>query len=111
MILSDLLHSTVFDADGQDLGRVIDARFVIDGAPGLLRAEARLAGLIVSPHSGSSFLGYERTGTNRPWPIAELLRRRHRGSFLVQWHDIAMLDDDVVTLRPDYTRYSPALPS
>lgn len=109
MILSDLIHNTVLDPDGQKLGRVIDARFVIDGKPGPLLADARLAGLIVSPRSGSSFLGYERRDITSPWPIAQLLRSRHRGSFLVTWDDIARLDDDTVHLRPGYHRYSPAL--
>jgi hypothetical protein len=86
------------------LGRVIDARFVVDGTPRQLLADARLAGLIVSPHSGSSFLGYERTDTRAPWPIADYLRWRHRGSFLVAWDDIALLDDDIVQLRPGFVR-------
>lgn len=109
MILSDLLQNEVRSPDGDRLGRVIDARFVIDGAPSPLLSDARLAGLIVSPHSSSSFLGYERLGTRRPWPIAGFLRWRHRGSFLVEWPDIARLDDGVVHLRPGYRRRSPAL--
>lgn len=109
MILSDVLHSTVLSDTGQKLGTVIDARFVIDGAPGPLLAKSRLAGLIVSPRSGSSFLGYERLDTDSPWPIARLLRRRHRGSFLVEWADIARFDDEIVHLRADYRRVSPAI--
>lgn len=109
MILSDIIHSRVLDPQGLKLGTVIDARFVIDGTPGPLLADARLAGFIVSPHSGSSFLGYERLDTRSPWPIAQLLRWRHRGSFLVTWDDIASLDDGEVRLRPGFTRHSPAL--
>jgi hypothetical protein len=99
MILSDILHSTVLDAAGGKLGQVIDARFVIDGAPGPLLADARLAGLLVSPHSGSSFLGYERVDDRRPWIIADLLRYRHRGTFFVEWSEIARFDNGVVRLR------------
>jgi hypothetical protein len=109
MILSDLLGNPVHDSDGRLLGHVIDARFVIDGAPHDLLADARLAGLVVSPHTGSSFLGYERTADRRPWLIADLLRWRHRGSFFVAWADIALLAHDRVGLRPDFVRRSPAL--
>ena len=60
MILGDLLGTPVHDDDGVRLGRVADARFVVDGAPRRLMADARLVGMVVSPHSWSSFLGYER---------------------------------------------------
>ncbi|WP_378147775.1 PRC-barrel domain-containing protein [Cnuibacter sp. UC19_7] len=109
MILSDLLKNEVHDSEGRMLGRVIDARFVIDGAPGELLADARLAGFVVSPRSGSSFLGYERTADRRPWLIADLLRRRHRGSFFVAWDDIARLSEGRVDLRPGFQRRSPSL--
>jgi sporulation protein YlmC with PRC-barrel domain len=110
MILSDLLGRPVLDADGRTLGRVLDARFVIDGAPTQLLAEARLAGLIVSPHTGTTFLGYERTDENSPWLIATFLRWRHRGSFYVRWEDIQRLTEKGVVFVPEYVRRSPALP-
>lgn len=109
MILSDVLHSTVLSDEGMKLGIVIDVRFVVDGAPGPLLADARLSGLIISPRSGSSFLGYERLDTNKPWLIAQLLRRRHRGAFLIEWEDFARFDDGVVHLRTGYRLVSPAL--
>ena len=109
MILGDLLGVFVFDDGGTRLGRVADARFVVDGAPRQLLSEARLLGLVVSPHSWSSFLGYERNSLTRPWPLPKLLRWRHRGSFFVMWEDIAVLGDQSVRLRPGYTAYSPAL--
>ncbi|MBT2530930.1 PRC-barrel domain-containing protein [Arthrobacter sp. ISL-48] len=109
MILGDLLGTPVYDSDGGRLGRVADARFVVDGAPQQLMAEARLLGLVVSPHSVSSFLGYERTGVNQPWPLAQMLEWRHRGSFLVMWEDIAMIGEKSVRLREGFTAYSPAL--
>jgi sporulation protein YlmC with PRC-barrel domain len=111
MILSDLLHSSVHDSSGIEVGRVVDARFVIDGAPHQLLADARLEGLIVSPHSGSSFLGFERTDANAPWPIVALLRWRHRGAFLVAWSDIAVIDTERVELRPGFERLPVTLPS
>jgi hypothetical protein len=109
MILGDLLGTPVHDAHGTRLGRVADARFVVDGTPGQLMAEARLLGLVVSPHSAASFLGYERTGLTQPWPLAGILRWRHRGSFLVMWADIASISADSVQLRDDFTAYRPDL--
>ena len=111
MILSELLRRPVHDSTGAALGKVLDVRFVIDGAPGPLLAEARLAGLIVSPHSGTAFLGYERTDANAPWLIASLLGWRHRGTFLAAWADVHRIDDHSITLRPAYHRYSAHLPT
>ena len=108
MILGDLLGRGVYDSDGVKLGRVADARFVVDGAPQQLMAEARLLGLVVSPHSVSSFLGYERTAVTQPWPLPQMLSWRHRGSFLVMWEDIAVMGESV-RLREGFTAYSPEL--
>lgn len=104
MILSDLLGLPVFDAEGRRLGRVIDARFVLAGTPSALLPGAQLHALLVSPHSSSSFLGYERSGVTAPWPIGALLSWRHRGSFFVAWEDIAMVAEDAIHLRPHFTR-------
>ena len=104
MILSDLLGQPVLDADGERLGRVIDARFVLDGTSSSFLPGARLHALLVSPHSASSFLGYERTGVTAPWPIGAILSWRHRGSFFVAWEDIALVAEDSVHLRPGFTR-------
>jgi sporulation protein YlmC with PRC-barrel domain len=109
MILSDLLGSPVVSAEGERLGRVVDARMVLDGPPDGLLAAARLYGLVVSPHSHSSFAGYERTGVDAPALIARFLRWRARGSFLVLWTDLASFTDDVIHLRSGATLYSPRL--
>lgn len=84
-------------------------RPIVDGAPQQLLAEARLLGLAVSAHSAASFLGYERTGLSQPWPLARILRWRHRGSFLVVWEDIAQLGVESVRLREGFTSYNPKL--
>ncbi|HEY0215391.1 MAG TPA: PRC-barrel domain-containing protein [Cellulomonas sp.] len=110
MILSDLLDSPVRTADGTPLGYVVDVRFVLDGAPGPLLAAPRLHGLLVSPRTGSSFLGYERSDARSPWPVAHWLRWRHRGTFLAHWTDVAGVDDAGVHLRPDAGRYDARLP-
>ena len=104
MILSDLLGRPALDADGNRVGVVIDARFVLDGAPSVLLAGARLHALLVSPHTASSFLGYERSGVTAPWPIGAFLSWRHRGSFFVAWEDVAMVGEDAVHLRTDFVR-------
>jgi hypothetical protein len=109
MLLSDVLNAVVVDAAGHRVGHVIDARFRLEG-----RADprkARLLGLVVSPRSASSFLGYERTGQTRPALVAWFLRRRHRGSFVVAWRDVAMIDEDPrrVHLRKGFTREDAAL--
>jgi hypothetical protein len=113
MLLTELLGRPVRDASGALLGGVADVRFVVDGpvsgnGTGSL-AEARLHGLIVSPHDSGSFLGYERTGVDRPWLIARLLAWRQRRAVLVLWADVAEVGDELA-LRRGATLYSPALP-
>jgi sporulation protein YlmC with PRC-barrel domain len=108
MILSDVLGTPVLDAAGEKVGRVVDARFRLEGRT--QPAKAHLIGLIVSPRSASSFLGYERTAASRPVIIDWFLTWRHRGSFLVEWDDIERLSDTVVVLRKGYERQKPELP-
>jgi sporulation protein YlmC with PRC-barrel domain len=110
MILSDILGSPVETADGEFLGRVADARFVVDVPGGQLLSGARLQGILVSPHNAGSFMGYERSSVNRPWPIAQLLRWWHRDSFLVLWEDIEAMGPQRVRLREGFTSYEPGLP-
>jgi hypothetical protein len=68
-------------------------------------------GLVVSPRSASSYLGYERTAASRPVLIDRFLRWRHRGSFVVAWRDIRRIDLEPhrVTLRAGYTREDASL--
>ena len=110
MILTDLLDRFVLDADGAYLGHVIDARFVLDGPPAGVLAAPRLHGLLVSPRSATSFLGYERTGVSAPWPVGSFLSWRHRGTFLVHWTDVAAVEDGGVRLRAGAVFREPALP-
>ncbi|GAB2501674.1 hypothetical protein GCM10027063_46320 [Promicromonospora xylanilytica] len=118
MIASDLLDVPVHDDAGAHLGWVVDLRFVLDGPPSTYLARARLHGLVVSPRTRTSFLGFERSRVRHPWPVAPLLRWLHRGAFLVHWPDVARVpdpDDDgphrdaVVLLRAGYGRYEPGL--
>jgi hypothetical protein len=106
VIITELLGARVFGPDF--LGFVSDVRFSLDtesvGLP------ARLYGIIVSPHARSSSLGFERSGVRSPWPIASLVRWRHRGSFLVRWADLERIDVERIQLRPGFERASPELP-
>ena len=80
MLLSDLLDAPVRDSDGRALGFVVDVRLVLDGPLDGVLAAPRLHGLLVSPRTGTSFLGYERTGENAPALLARWLRHRTRSS-------------------------------
>ena len=73
-------------------------------------AAPRLHGLLVSPRTGTSFLGYERTGVRSPALLARCLRWRHRGTFLVHWEDVDAVAPGAVRLRDGYRRFSPDLP-
>lgn len=109
MILSDVLGSLVLDSDGTELGRTTDARFAVnEGVTGI--GQAKLVGFIVSPHARGSWLGYERSGFDRPVLIASLLRWWHRGSFLVKWDDVAGIYQDHLELRPGFERLDAGLP-
>lgn len=71
---------------------------------------ARVVGVLVSPRTGASFLGYERTDVTAPWPVPQLVRRRHCGTFLVPWDDVAAVTPGEVRLAAGYRREDAALP-
>ena len=107
MLLSDILGSAAFDSEGNRLGSVVDARFRLEGRTS--PAQARLIGIIISPRSSPSYLGYERKAASRPVVLDRLLRWMHRGSFLVDWEDVARLERHRVDLRPGFERLDAAL--
>jgi len=109
MILSELLTAEV--RGDAPVGFVVDVRFVVDAPGEPDRApEARLYGLIVSPHAKFSPMGFERKDLASPWPIAQIQGWLHRGSFLVHWEDVAAIGRGWVRLRPGFTRYDARLP-
>jgi hypothetical protein len=111
VILTDLLRARAFGPDF--LGFVSDVRFSLDTESAAASAggqPASLYGIIASPHARSSSLGFERSGVRSPWPIAALVRWRHRGSFLVRWTDIERIEVGRIQLRPGFDRASPELP-
>jgi sporulation protein YlmC with PRC-barrel domain len=106
MQLSELLGLPVRDDGGHFLGTVIDARVALGE-----RADQppQLVGVLVSPRSRASFLGYERTETTQPRVLSAILRWRHRGTFLASWEHVGRIDADTVRLRKGYVRFSPVL--
>jgi hypothetical protein len=111
MRLSDLLGLGVLDPGGRRLGTVIDVRLAVGGALNSRPGPPAVFGLIVSPRTGSSYLGYERSQVRRPAMVAALLRWRHRGAHLVLWSDLHAVSTDHITVRDGYQRYSPELRS
>lgn len=108
MQLSNLLGLRVVDADDHPVGTVIDVRLMLgdDDHP-----TPEVTGLVVSPRTRSSYLGYERTDLKAPWLIAGIAAWRHRGTFLAAWNDVARIGRERITLRVGYSRHSPALRS
>ena len=109
--LSRLLGSRVVDAGNRRVGTVIDVRLTIGGDLAHDPYTPRVLGVVISPRTRSSFLGYERSTAGAPYLVAQLLRWRHRGTFLAAWEDVARLGDELVVLRPHFTKYSALLPA
>ena len=110
MILSDLLGSEVVDSDGRHLGALVDVRLEIAGTPAQLLAETVVVGILVSPRSRFSTWGFERRGADAPAIVGRPQHWLHRGMFLVDWRDIAVVDDGRVTLREGAEHLDPSLP-
>jgi sporulation protein YlmC with PRC-barrel domain len=108
MVLTDLLGARVLDAGGAALGAVTDVRLVQRGDATSM--DVQLYGLLVSPKRRTSYFGYERRDVRGPAPIAAWERRRHRGTFLVRWEDVAGIEGGQVRLRQGYRRWSALLP-
>ncbi|MBU9763980.1 hypothetical protein FR943_09010 [Mycobacterium sp. TNTM28] len=104
MQLSNLLGLRVDDADGHRVGSVIDVRLRLTEGH-----TPEISGLVISPRTRSSYLGYERTAVTAPAVIARIARWRHRGTFFAEWSDVARIGAEGVTLRAGHRRHSPAL--
>jgi sporulation protein YlmC with PRC-barrel domain len=107
--LSRFLGLRVLDAGNHEVGTVVDVRLSISGDVHDNPGTPRVLGLVISPHTESSFLGYERSTANSPFAVAQFLRWRHRGTFLAAWDDVARVGEESVRLRSGYTKYSAAL--
>jgi sporulation protein YlmC with PRC-barrel domain len=109
MILSDLLGSDVVAADGRSLGGLVDVRLEIAGTPAQLLAETVVVGILVSPRSRFSTWGFERRGADAPAIVARPQHWLHRGMFLVDWRDVAIVDEGRVVLRTGAEHLDPSL--
>jgi hypothetical protein len=109
MQLSSLLGLRVIDAAQHPVGTVVDVRLTLVGDLEDSPAAPRMLGLVISPHTKSSFLGYERSGANAPMLLAALFRWWHRDTFLAAWDDIGQVGSGLVKLRAGFTRYSAVL--
>ncbi len=106
--LSDLLGAPVLEA-GRRIGYVIDARFVLDGAPSPSLAGARLMGLVIGPRRRMVLLGYERRKVRAPAPIGRFLAWRERGAHLVAAEDLVIFEHGELTVRAGHRRWSATL--
>ncbi|WP_441962085.1 hypothetical protein [Mycolicibacterium houstonense] len=104
MQLSNLLGLRVLDAGHHPVGTVVDVRLKMAGDRTDHPRAPELVGLVVSPRTRSSYLGFERTGINAPAIIARIATWRHRGTFLAAWDDVARISSDHITLRAGYGR-------
>jgi hypothetical protein len=99
-LLSELLHSTVVDVDGQPLGSVHDVRLVQDGP--LLEgfgASLRVDGLVTGTGSLSIRLGYHRHQVRGPAPLKALFGALERRAHFIPWHQVSEWDGSRVRLR------------
>jgi sporulation protein YlmC with PRC-barrel domain len=109
MQLSRFFGLRVVDAGNHPVGTVVDVRLTMTGDPRHGPAAPQVLGLVISPHTKSSFLGYERSGANAPVMLAALFRWWHRDTFLAAWEDVARVGSDLVQLRAGYARHSAVL--
>ena len=92
MRLSDLLHSDVFDEQGNAYGSVDDVRMIQDGP--LLGAFAafRVEGLVVGSGALGVRLGFHRGKVKGPWPLKALFGRLESRARYVPWEQVTSYD-------------------
>jgi sporulation protein YlmC with PRC-barrel domain len=112
MRLSELLGSLVEGPDGEQFGRVTDVRLGRRGRRKGPPFELVVDSLLVSPRSAGSLFGYDRRTEQGPWLLRAVVRRLHRGAFLVPWSAVASWDGpgQRVVLTRDHER-QPARPA
>ena len=99
-LLSDLLHSSVVDVDGQSLGSVHDVRLVQDGP--LLEgfgASLRIDGLVTGAGGLSIRLGYHRQRVRGPALLKALFGALERRAHFIPWNQVADWDGSQLRLR------------
>jgi hypothetical protein len=100
MRISDLLHSTVVDRDGREVGSVGDVRLVQEG-PVLANfgAAFRVAGLVVGGGGLGLRLGYHRAGVRGPWLLRTLFTRLETRARYVDWDQVDSWEEGTVRVR------------
>jgi hypothetical protein len=78
MQLSKFLGMPVIDAGAHPVGTVVDVRLTLAGDPRDHPPTPCVLGLLVSPRTGSWYLGYERSDINAPKMLAALSRWQPR---------------------------------
>jgi hypothetical protein len=98
--ISELLHSTVVDVDGAELGSVNDVRLVQDG-PLLdgFGAALRVDGLVVGAGSLAVRLGYHRHGVAGPALLKTIFGALERRARFVPWEQVEEWAGSTVRLR------------
>src|SRR5690349_13208874 len=85
MRLSSLLGLPAIDTGHHRVGTVVDIRLIVPRDIGHNPPPPQLMGVVISPRTQSSYLGYERSYITQPRLLAALLRWWHRGTFLAVW--------------------------
>lgn len=99
MRLSDLLHRTVVDVDGAEVGSVDDVGLVQDGPPvANFDAALRVEGLVVGAGAFGLRLGYHRAGVRGPWLLKTVFTRLERRARYVPWDDVVTMEGSVVRI-------------
>jgi sporulation protein YlmC with PRC-barrel domain len=96
MRFSELLRSKVFDAEGQEVGEVHDARFVKDGpVQGAFGPGYRLEGLVVGKGSFGVRLGFDRASVKGPWVLKQIFQKLHAAARFVPWSAIEEMEEEI----------------
>jgi hypothetical protein len=100
MLLTDLLDSTVIDADGTEVGGVDDVRLVQSG-PLLEGFGAALVvdGLVIGTGSIAVRLGFHRKNVRGPAVLKQLGRALESRAWFVPWQDVESWQNGLVRLR------------
>lgn len=85
MRVSELLDRAVYDAHGNELGRIADLIAHPDpsGVPQVTAA-------LVTPGRRGRLFGYERPAIKGPWMIERLAGWLHRGTRQIPWSDVRL---------------------
>ena len=100
MRLSELLHSHVVDAAGEDVGSVDDVRLVQDGP--LLEpfgAALRVEGLVVGHWAIGIRLGYLRADVKGPWLLRRIFGALEQRARYVPWELVESVEDGLVRVK------------